>query len=312
MQKEWSSFRITLLLYIAVLLLPFSFYFVYTSFETMQQDTKIVRKTSWLAGAIGKNDAKTVQNIDKSLQDIALWTDNNNDTSLYIGANTLSEDFEKVRTCWTNNKKDLAVVSSKCYTLSKSMALNIEKMVYLRQDKIINMFYISLTFGMIFILLIIYLIRTYIRIQMQKNAIIDVETTLFNKKYFLSSLKSMYARAVRHQYPLSTLKVELEGFEEGGVHYDSKNKADTLMAFGTLLHSLVRDGDLPARYDENHFIILLPFTNEDNAHHFEKRIREALMQDDCMISENIKMNFTIKELDKEESSEAFLHRTITS
>ncbi len=52
MQKEWSSFRITLVLYFVVLLLSFSFYFVYTSFKTMQNDTKIVRQSSWTAGAI--------------------------------------------------------------------------------------------------------------------------------------------------------------------------------------------------------------------------------------------------------------------
>lgn len=147
---------------------------------------------------------------------------------------------------------------------------------------------------------------------MKKNAIIDIETALFNEKYLLSTFKSMYARAVRHQYALSTLKVELEGFEKGGVHYDKKTKTDTLKAFGELLNSLVRDGDLPARYDENHFIIVLPFTNTDNALHFEKRIRESLMQNDSIISENIKMNFTIKELKKEESEEAFLQRTITT
>ena len=52
MPKEWSSFRITLVLYVVVLLLPFSFYFVYTSFQTMQNDTTTVRQSSWTAGAM--------------------------------------------------------------------------------------------------------------------------------------------------------------------------------------------------------------------------------------------------------------------
>ncbi len=63
MQKEWSSFRITLLLYLVVFILPFSFYYVYTSFQTMQQDTKIVRQSTWSSRSHGhitnKNDQKT-------------------------------------------------------------------------------------------------------------------------------------------------------------------------------------------------------------------------------------------------------------
>ncbi len=99
MQKEWSSFILTLIPYLVLLILPFSFYFVYTSFKTMQQDTKIVRQSSWIAGAVGhithKNDQHTIQNIDKTLQRISIWGDTNNDTKLYIGAHTLLEDLEK-------------------------------------------------------------------------------------------------------------------------------------------------------------------------------------------------------------------------
>ena len=147
---------------------------------------------------------------------------------------------------------------------------------------------------------------------MKKHAIHDHETKLFNKKYFLAELKSSCARAVRHEYPLSLLQVEIEGIEKSGTQYDKKTKLHTLKAFGTLMHSLVRDGDLPSRYDENNFLILLPFTNKENALLFEKRIRQSLMQDDCIISEKIKLNFTITEFDKEETGEEFIQRTLAT
>ena len=70
MQKEWSSFRITLLLYLVVLILPLSFYFVYSSFKTIQSDTKMVQQTQWTAGAIenlalNPSDPNTPQMIKK-------------------------------------------------------------------------------------------------------------------------------------------------------------------------------------------------------------------------------------------------------
>jgi len=309
MQKEWSSFRITLLLYLIVLLLPFSFYFVYTSFKTMQQDTKIVRQSSWLSGAMGhttdKNNPQTIKDIDNTLQNISIWAGKNSATKLYIGAHTLSEDLTKVTSCWTENRTNLSAANTKCYMLTDNLALNIEKMVYLKQKKIINTFYISLAIAMILLLLIIYMVRLYIHQQMKKHAIHDHETKLFNKQYFLSECKSSCARAVRHEYPLSMLLITINGFEK-------ETKIQTLKALGTLIFFLVRDGDLPCRYDENKFLILLPFTQKENALLFEKRIREALMKDDCIISEKIEFDFTITEFDKKESEVAFVQRTLAS
>ena len=50
-QKEWSSFRLTLLLYSIVLIIPLTFYFLHTSFNTAQDDTKVIRQIGWLEGA---------------------------------------------------------------------------------------------------------------------------------------------------------------------------------------------------------------------------------------------------------------------
>ena len=48
MQKEWSAFRLTLLLYSIVLIIPLTFYFLHTSFNTAQDDTKVIRQIGWL------------------------------------------------------------------------------------------------------------------------------------------------------------------------------------------------------------------------------------------------------------------------
>ena len=277
----------------------------------MQKDTTTVRQSSWIPGAMENlrtnSDPKHIKDIDKAFDQISHWSQQNNRSDLYIGRTTLVEDLKEVNDCWVTFKEQKNI---HCYNVSNDLAIVIEKMVYLKQKKIINIFYISLALGMILTLLTIYLVRTYIHIQMKKHAIHDHETTLFNKKYLLAELKAMCARAVRHEYPLSLLQIEIEGFEGDSTRYDKKTKLQTLKAFGTLMHSVVRDGDLPSRYDENHFLILLPHANKENALLFEDRVRQALMQDECIISEKIKLNFTITEFDKEESSEAFIGRSL--
>ena len=313
MQKEWTSYRKTLLLYFIIILLPFGFYFIYTSFQTMNQDTNIVPQSCWITGAIkhsnSTGDRREISAINRSFDQISLWVQHNNASDLYIGRNTLAEDFKEVKSCWLASKKEKNI---DCYDVSNSLAIVIEKMVYLKQKKIINIFYMSLALTMIFIVLLIYMIRTYIHIQMKKHAIHDHETTLFNKKYFLSELKSTAARSIRHEYPLSILHIRMEGFEKGSTQYDKKTKLQTLKAFGTLMHSLIREGDLPARYDENHFLMLLPFTNKENALLFEKRIIQSTMEEECIMSEKIKLHFTVTEFDKKESREEFMQRTLAN
>lgn len=322
MQKEWSSFRITLLLYIIVLILPFSFYFVYTSFKTMQHDTKIIRQSSKVVSeinylSINHPDQKMVKQVDKTLHEISLWVTQNNDSALYIGGQTLSKDFSDVNACWTACKESFSKENEtiikqqtlQCYELTNTLAIIIEKMVYLKQNKIINMFYLSLAIAMILILLIIYMVRTYIHIQMKKNAIYDLETKLFNKNYFLSQLKTSCARSVRYKYPLSMISVSMSDFEKESDRYDKKTQKHIFEMFGGLIIALTRKSDTPCRYDKNNFTILLPDTEGENALILERRIRETLEKHDFMVDSKLNFKFTTTQFDFEETAEAFTTRT---
>jgi len=321
MPKEWSSFRITLLLYILVLILPLSFYFVYSSFKTIQNDTKIVHHTGWVGGAIeylalnpkSQNFQKTITDIDSNLQYISNWVIKNDKSNLYIGAESLSKDLTQVKTCWNEYKQILSQQntaeihehSSQCWEKANSFAIIVEKMVYLKQNKMINLFYFSLSTAMILILLVIYMVRIYIHKQMKKHAIHDHETKLFNKKYFCAELKTSCARAVRNNSPLSMLSISIEDFGKGSKRYDKKTREHILKILGDLITSLTRTSDVACRYDENHFSILLP----DTALILEKRVREALEKHDFGVTPELNFKFATTHLNDKESSEVFLTRT---
>ncbi len=312
MQKIQSSFKITLLLYAVVLILPFSFYFVYNSFKTIQEDTKIVRQSSWVAGVMGHSinasDKQTVEAIDKALKNIEHWTLNNSETELYIGAETLSNDFKKISNCWTTNKYDLSAANNKCYAQADNMALNIEKMVYLKQNKIINVFYLSLILAMGVLLLVIYLIRVYIHQQIQKHAIHDHDTGLFNKKYFLSELHSTFDSSVRHENPLSLIAVTLNGFTDKT--YDKKAKRKMLKELGEVFISVTRNSDITSRYNEDHIVVLLPLTDKEHAHILESRLKEALENHNFSVTPTIDFKFATTEASWDETEETFIRRTL--
>ena len=160
---------------------------------------------------------------------------------------------------------------------------------------------------MIFILLTIYLIRVYIHIQMKKHAIHDHETKLFNKKYFLSELKTSCARSVRHNYPLSMLSILIDNFGTGS--YNKKTKEHILKVLGGIVTSLTRTSDVACRYDEDQISILLTDTEEENALFLEGRIREALEQHDFDVSPQLNFKFSTIYFNTEETAETFVSRT---
>lgn len=323
MPKEWSSFKITLVLYLLVLILPLSFNFVYTSFKTIKNDTKIVHQLGWTGVSIAyislnpndSNTDKKIQHLDNTFKEISNWVIKNDTSGLYVGADSLSQDFIQLQTCWNEYKQmihDSNTVTMnnkvlKCLDRSSYFATVVEKMVYLKQKKMINLFYFSLTIAMILILITIYLVRTYIHIQMKKHAIHDHETHLFNKKYFLSELHSTFSRSIRHKNPLSLLFVSLNDFTEKT--YDKKTKINIMKQLGEIFTTVTRISDIPCRYDENHFAVLLPLTDKEHALILEDRLREALEEHDFKVSPEIDFSFATTQADPEESEETFIGRT---
>ncbi|RRS30456.1 MAG: hypothetical protein P794_07190 [Epsilonproteobacteria bacterium (ex Lamellibrachia satsuma)] len=325
MQKQWSSFRITLLLYIVILILPFSFYFVYNSFRTIQNDTKIIHQTASMSGAMqmlvldtGKNNtAFKIREIDRSMQNISAWVKQNDRSDLYIGAASLSKDFSQIRKCWNDHKKMLFTQDAKilgdttlqCLEKIDTFSIVVEKMVYLKQDRMINFFYISLAIAMALVLLMIYLVRVYIHAQMKKHAIHNHETKLFNQKYFLAELESTCSRAVRHKYPLSILSIAVINLDTIENTHDKETKKHLFKIMGSLLLSLTRTSDIACRYDENSFYILLPFTEQKDALVLEERVQKAFEEHDLIAATELKFKFSTTQFNNEETPEAFVSRT---
>ncbi len=318
-QKEWASFKLTLLLYIIVLIIPITFYFISASFDDIQKDTKMIQKIGWISGTaetLGQLpstqlDIAIVKKVETSLKVISTWVTDNSDSKFYLGGQTLSKDFSDVISCWNTYKQKrnsgITNVNQKCTHTINNFTLIVENMVDLKQKNLVNMFYGSLTLIMLISLLLIYFVRVYIHNQIKKHAIHDYETNLFNKKYFLSELKTSCARSARHNYPLSMLSIFIHNFETAG--YDKKTKEHILKVLGGMVTSLTRTSDVACRYDEDQLSILLTDTEEENALFLEGRIREALEKHDFDVSPQLNFKFSTIYFNTQETSETFMSRT---
>ena len=310
-----SAYRITLLLYMGVLLLPFSFYYSYNATQNTLADTSIIRQLDKNGGEMlllaqttdpGKRN-KIINRIDRNLIKISPWFSKNDNQVFYVGGHTLKKDYQHITSCWTKLKNNpIQETSQNCWNAVKSLSFTVDKMLLLKQNKIKNIFYINIILSTIFLLILIMTVRAYIQYQLKKHAIYDHETKLFNKKYFLSELKTSCAKYLRYKYPLSLVSISIENIEE----YDKKNKQLLLKKFGTVMNSATRESDLASRYDTNHFAILLPDPEEVSAEKCQQRIENILMSYNFNIIPKPEFKFSAVHYNSKDSAEEFIKHSL--
>jgi len=320
MNKEFSVFKSTIFLYIVVLILPFGFYFVYDSFHTIQKDTKTISKITNISTSLNdivlnqNKQSSVIKSIDRNLYNIALWVEENNNASFYIGSSSLKQDFENIQSNWdrckqkylAHDERGLKQSVLKTNALLKNFSIIVEKMVYLKQDKIINVFYISLMIVMILMLLSIYLVRAYIEYQISKHSIYDKETHLYNHDYLMEHLKTTCARATRYKYPLSMLSISMKNIDKKTLPEAEYKKLMEMV--GDMLLSLTRTSDVACRYNENHIAIILPFTEHENAEILKGRIEETFQKQDFGISTHPEFKLSIVQYEPKEAPKDYISR----
>lgn len=91
----------------------------------------------------------------------------------------------------------------------------------------------------------------------------DPDTGMPNQRALLNSLESQVSRSRRYQNPLSILLLRIKNLEEFQQHTNTENAAPLLTAVRNLLNDQLRWADMIGRYDNNHFMLILPETHLD-------------------------------------------------
>lgn len=111
--------------------------------------------------------------------------------------------------------------------------------------------------------------------KMEKLAIRDGLTGLYNRRHFREALKNEYKKAKRHLQPLSCIMIDLDYFKSVNDNYGHQFGDFVLGQSARILRKQVRDTDFAARYGGEEFIVILPNTNLNGAYILAERIRSA-------------------------------------
>jgi diguanylate cyclase (GGDEF)-like protein len=112
---------------------------------------------------------------------------------------------------------------------------------------------------------------------LERQAVTDGLTGLYNHRYFYERLNQEIARAQRYGLPLSLLMIDIDDFKLFNDRFGHPSGDLVLTEVGRILSTQIRAGiDIAARYGGEEFTIVLPNTARDGAQVVGTRLAQQL------------------------------------
>jgi diguanylate cyclase (GGDEF)-like protein len=113
--------------------------------------------------------------------------------------------------------------------------------------------------------------------ELYRLATIDPLTGLLNRRSMVESLNREWRRSEREGVPLSIILIDVDAFKKFNDHYGHLAGDECLREVASALkESIVRPGDLVARFGGEEFVVILPNTDLDGAIDVAERLRSAV------------------------------------
>jgi two-component system cell cycle response regulator len=130
---------------------------------------------------------------------------------------------------------------------------------------------------------ILYNAFLYERLKKEKNklerlAITDYLTGIYNIRYFYNRLEEEFSRSMRYGVPLCCIMFDIDHFKKINDTYGHRVGDIVLREFAQLIKKRTRRSDVLARYGGEEFILLLPQTSLEGAIIRAERLRKVVKE----------------------------------
>ncbi len=112
--------------------------------------------------------------------------------------------------------------------------------------------------------------------RLQKLAITDGLTHLYNSRHFYTRLEMEISRSIRYGNDLSLLLLDIDLFKNYNDAYGHLEGDKVLIEIGKIIQNCLRQMDSAYRYGGEEFTILLPETKAEDAYTVANRIRKTI------------------------------------
>ncbi|MEO8288743.1 MAG: GGDEF domain-containing protein [Chloroflexota bacterium] len=111
---------------------------------------------------------------------------------------------------------------------------------------------------------------------LEKRALRDPLTQLYNKEYFSQRLGEEMRRAVRSGDPLSVAMLDMDRLKEINDTYGHPAGDSVILAVASAIRDTCRRSDIPCRYGGDEFAVILPDTGKVQGRVFAERVMRAV------------------------------------
>ena len=110
--------------------------------------------------------------------------------------------------------------------------------------------------------------------ELQKLAVTDPLTNVYNRRYFFEVVELELVRAQRHNLNLSVAMIDLDHFKEINDNYGHVTGDQVLRTMADCFCDNLRKIDIVGRYGGDEFVILMPESDTAQAHKAAERLRK--------------------------------------
>jgi diguanylate cyclase (GGDEF)-like protein len=112
--------------------------------------------------------------------------------------------------------------------------------------------------------------------ELEKRALRDPLTQLYNKEYFTQRLGGEMRRAVRSGDPLTVAMIDMDRLKEINDTHGHQAGDSVIMAVASAIRDTCRRSDIPCRYGGDEFAVILPETGKVQGRVFAERVMRAI------------------------------------
>jgi GGDEF domain-containing protein len=315
-KKTLSTYRLTLLLYLGVLLLPLIFLLSLRALDGLEEDTRTIRELGRTGGNIlaytlteeASAKERLSAQIRQSFDELGPWFRTNTVSSYYVGSSTPEKDFLAFRNCWNSVEKSPETSRAlRCWNEAKPLIFAVERMVAIHTSHIRNLIVLDIVVAIGVLLLLIFVVRYLIHHQICKNIVHAPEEGLHDRDYCRHSLEELCAQAGKLGGKLSTLHIIFPSLGEES-QLSLEKQALLTEALDEIIRTSTRVNDIPCRIGDDEYLIIQPFTGQEEAVMAKERMKRVILEKLRERFPTISPRFKPTSLQKGESCEEFIER----
>jgi diguanylate cyclase (GGDEF)-like protein/PAS domain S-box-containing protein len=115
-----------------------------------------------------------------------------------------------------------------------------------------------------------------LRVRLQRQAIRDPLTGLFNRRYLDEMLKHELHRADRHEHQVGIIMLDIDHFKRFNDIYGHDGGDALLREVASFIHSNTRGEDIACRYGGEEFTLIMPGASPEDTLRRAEQLREAI------------------------------------